>query len=325
MRRSQREPPLLFPFLLPGVDLTALSARGNAHARAVTLAASGNAGASHRPKLALSESELQKLVDRTWSRRYRWNAFQPIVKLTEAYDPNAGGLPAVLHRYVTQNALQPYADRAARDYRLWVQLGIAADQVDFIGFIGRYVGQHPGTKTSVELLLLLDMLAQASLDDLLTLLQTEPGVDLRWTWRTSRTAFEAIVKIRSFYDCELRRMNLGTPAALTTHYRQIRLAILRQIVAAAPDGYRVDAARFKMGAILWLERRHDEAVAAWRSISGCTDDDSYGSVCPALRLAVGSSTVNATEIDRLMSHEQPAWLSFSFDRLRQFGFRFDTF
>jgi hypothetical protein len=108
---------LLFPFLLPGVDLTAFGAPGTAHPRAATLAGSGNTAAAHRPKLALSERELQKLVDRTWSRRYRWNAFQPIVKLTEAYDSDAGALPAVLHRYVTENALQPHADAGARDDR----------------------------------------------------------------------------------------------------------------------------------------------------------------------------------------------------------------
>jgi hypothetical protein len=80
-----------------------------------------------------------------------------------------------------------------------------------------------------------------------------------------------------------------------------------------------------MGAILWFEHRQDEAVQAWRSLERCTGDESYGRVCSALRTAVSGSTVQSNEIDRLLAQEQAAWLSFSFDRLRQFGFRFDTF
>jgi len=316
---------LLFPFLVPGIDLKEFGGSEDAHVGAVTFAGFANAGASHRPSLEINDRDMQKLADRAWSRRYRWNAFQTIVTLTETYDANHGALPTVMHMYAKQNALQPYADAGVRDYRLWVQLGIAADQVDFIGFISRYVNAHPASKTSVELLFLLDMLAQGSLDDLLTLLQTQPGVDLRWTWRTSKLAFEAMVKIRAFYDRELRRMNLASPAAVTTYYRNIRLAILRQVLAVTPDGDGANEARFKIGTILWFEHRQQEAVQMWRSISACTGDRTYGGVCPALRAAVESSIVNTKEIERVMSQEQAAWLSFSFDRLRRFGFRFDTF
>ncbi len=52
---------------------------------------------------------------------------------------------------------------------MWAQLGLAADHVDFIDFVSEYASQHPSSKTTTELLFLVDKLAQASLDALVTL------------------------------------------------------------------------------------------------------------------------------------------------------------
>jgi hypothetical protein len=100
---------------------------------------------SGRPPLAMSDAAVAVLVDKTWSRRERWNGFQGIADLAKRHSPTRGELPAVLRRYADQNLLQPYVESHARDPRLWVMLGIASDHSDFIDFITRYVAEHPAT------------------------------------------------------------------------------------------------------------------------------------------------------------------------------------
>jgi len=136
------------------------------------------------PRLRVSPTELQTIVDLAWSRRARWKVFQSIRTITDGYDPNEGRLPTLLRAYVDEDLLQPYQDTTIRDPRLWTQLGIAADHADFIQFITGYAARHPSTRVTTELLFLLDKLAQASLDALMTLLDTEPTRDLRaGLWR----------------------------------------------------------------------------------------------------------------------------------------------
>jgi hypothetical protein len=106
----------------------------------------------------LSDSALQSLIDQSWSRRDRWRTFQPIVKLAERYNADIGKLPTVLHAYLDQNGTQPYVDSTVLDPRVWLQLGLAADHVDWVGFISRYASEHPSTRATTELLFLWIML-----------------------------------------------------------------------------------------------------------------------------------------------------------------------
>src|SRR5688572_33097414 len=76
---------------------------------------------ANRP-LVLGELALQAMVDKSWSRRDRWTAFQPIIALAESHSADDGDLPALLQRYQRQNALQPYEDKSTRDPRLWAEL-----------------------------------------------------------------------------------------------------------------------------------------------------------------------------------------------------------
>ena len=149
-----------------------------------------------RRPLALSETELQALVDKAWARHERWAAFEPLSKLTETFQPNAGQLPALLQRYIDQNSLQPYADGDIRDSRLWAQLGIAADHVSFIAFIRRFAAAHPRTRTTTELLFLLDKLAEANQDALSVLRGTDPQEQLAWTRQANPEAFVWLTEIR---------------------------------------------------------------------------------------------------------------------------------
>jgi hypothetical protein len=100
----------------------------------------------------LSDAALQSLIDQSWSRRDRWRAFQHIAKLADRYNTDVGKLPTVLHTYLEQNGTQPQVDSTVPDPRVWLQLGLAADHVDWVGFVSRYASEHPSTRTTTELL-----------------------------------------------------------------------------------------------------------------------------------------------------------------------------
>jgi hypothetical protein len=322
---------LLFPFLSPGVSLaelgTALDQRPVELVIPLADVAPPPNPTASPPPLQIGAAALQSIADRSWSRRYRWNAFQEIVKLAGVHDADRGELPALVQMYVKQNALQPYVDGRIRDHRLWVQMGIAADQVDFIAFISRYATQHQGAKTSIELLFLLDTLAKSSLDNLLTLGGTDPSADLRWTKKENATAFELMAAVHSYYRQQLQKMGLASTEHVGDYYRHVRLSILRHIINTTRHEYRSNDARFLIGAILWSKGQHAEALRAWREITRTIADDryvaSYTSLLPAIGLLVGP--VDDREVDRILAREQAAWVSLSFHRLRQFGYRFDTF
>jgi hypothetical protein len=72
-----------------------------------------------------------------------------------------------------RNLLQPYVDSAAPDPRFWVMLGLATDHIDVIEFVGRYTRQHPSSRTTTELLFLLDELAEANRGAFDLLLRTD--------------------------------------------------------------------------------------------------------------------------------------------------------
>ena len=276
------------------------------------------------PPLALRAAAMQALLDKSWSRRERWKAFQSIAKVVNAYDADEGAIPGLLRGYGVQNGLQPYVDKTMRDPRLWIQLGLAVDHADFIDFISRYASRHPSTKATTELLFLLDKLAQASLDALVTLLDVNPATDLQWTWRANRRAFELILAIRRYYGAQLERRELTSREALKKRYDEVRLSILTGIVRTTPHGYRTGDARFLIGAIYWGQGRVADAVNTWSELR-IDPADFYAAASTQILEAIASPTVNARRVNRILDGEHGRWVSLSFDRLRQFGYRFDTF
>jgi hypothetical protein len=284
---------------------------------------------SIRTPLQLTDRELQKVIDSAWSRRHRWEPFQPIAALANAHDASDGQLPRLLREYVEQNGLQPYVDGATRDGRLWVQLGLAADHADFIGYITRYVREHAGTKASVELLFLLEKLAEASLDALVTLIDIDRQRDLGWTMRTHRFAYAAIVTLQDHYKSQLAQMTLTSRDDLVAYYDRIRLMILQAILDHAPGGYRATDARFLIGSILWKRGKLDDAERVWRQMRVDPADsyaDSASRILYELRTwDSGAGNADAHRIDRILNAEQGLWIVRSYERLRTFGYRFDTF
>jgi len=281
---------------------------------------------------------LQTLIDRSWSRRDRWTPFQEILRLADAHDANAGKLPALLHEYEAQNGLQPYVDASIRDPRLWTELGLAADHVEFIGFISRYAAEHPSTRATTELLFLLDKIAQASFDALVTLVDTIPGAQLEWTREANGDAFAFIVDVRRHYLSVLRRKGLDSTDALAAFYDRARLDILTGILRTTPRGYRANDARFLIGSIHWRGGHVGDALRAWRPMT-IDPEDAYAASIARLHGAIAAETGSdrgnvdssetvrrlAQQINAILRAEHGRWIMFSLDRLHQFGFRFDTF
>lgn len=322
---------VLFPFVTPGLSLDHFALRpGDPRTLLFERGTdAGRRGKAGRP-LALSDAALQALVDKAWSRRERWQAFEPIRRLAVAHDADAGALPLLFQRYTDQDALQPYQDQAIRDPRFWAQLGLAADHVKFIGFIREFAAAHPGTRASIELLFLLDRIAEASGDALTTLLAYDPERDLRWTRESNRPAYRLALQLLHHYRSELSRRGMYSNAAVALHYDRVRLAILDGIVRTAPGGYRASDARFLMGAIFWKQGREQEAMRAWHGLA-CAATDSYVTACTQMTRVMRASVTGgarpalASEIARVLKNEQGRWWDLSYDRLKRFGYRFDSY
>jgi hypothetical protein len=333
---------LLFPFVTPGLSLGRFGIaphpelRDGFHDPLASVAAADKSRGS--PPLVLSDAALQALVDDTWSRRDRWPLFRRIEKIAETHHPDAGKLPALLHEYQAQNGLQPYLDASIRDPRLWTELGLAADHVEFIGFISRFASQHPSTKATTELLFLLDKLAQASFDALVTLLDTMPDPQLRWTHDANRGAYDFIVDIRHHYANLLVRKGLSSSEALAAHFDKVRLDILAGILRTTPGGYRANDARFLIGSVYWRQQNIGGALRTWRAMT-VDRTDGYAASIARILSAIATHTggdrgdvdtrettrLLAADIERILRAEHGRWIMFSMDRLKQFGFHFDTF
>ena len=331
---------VLFPFVTPGIALEHFTFPPTPHAERLADYPAGRGGSPRERRvareLALDDAQLQRLVDQSWSRRHRWERFQPLAKMTGAYSGESGRLPELLQRYCDQNSLQPYADAETKDPRLWVQLGIAADHVDFIGFIRRYAARHPGTQMTTALLFLLDNMAQGSRDALAPLLDVQPAVDLAWTRDADERAYRLAVQLKRYYARELARRGLTSAEAITLHFEGVRLAILDEILRTTPRGYRAGDALFLKGTIYWRQKRVRDALQSWRSIAVDANDSHVHAYSPILLLLqkhggarsggdAGPHLALSQEINQVLKNVQGRWFAFSYDRLQQFGFRVDTF
>ena len=334
---------LLFPFLTPGISLERFELAPHLDPRDTfhdPFASRSDARPrrGRKPPLVMTGPALQALVDDSWSRRNRWSPFQRIMALADRYDADAGRLPALLREDQAQDGLQPYVDAAIRDPRMWTELGLAADHVEFIGFISRYASEHPSTRATTELLFLLDKIAQASLDALVTLLDTVPEEHLDWTRSANPNAFAFVVNLRRHYATALLKKGLATGNRLTAYYDKERLGILTGILRTTPRGYRANDARYLIGSIYWRQGHTGDALRAWRGMTIDAGDEyavTIGRLLNAIAMETGGDRGNldagdtmrrlALQIDAVLRAEHGRWIMFSMDRLHQFGFRFDSF
>jgi len=327
--RIGRHPIVLFPFVTPGLALDTFFTSAAAPSRLVFENPYARPPAAPDPtpgrRLTMSVSALQALVDRSWTRANRWQAFDAIRRLTLDGDPDDDRLATLIALYRDQNALQPYADGSVRDLRLWAQLGLAADHVDFIGFIRAYAAAHPATKVTTELLFLLDTLAQANEDALAVLVETNQPGDLEWTKQTHPRAYLLARQIQRAYAIDIVRLGLTSRGGIEAFYSRGRLSILTRILQTTPNGYRADDARFLIGEILWRQGRRDEALRAWRGMTAGPSDATYAIAIAQIRAAVQPASPDARNIGFILKNQQGRWLSFSDDRLRRFGYRADAY
>jgi hypothetical protein len=128
----------------------------------------------------------------------------------------------------------------------------------------------------------------------------------------------------------MSRLGILSDAALATHYARARLAILEGILRTTPNGYRASDARFLIGAILWRQGRSAEAIETWRDMRPVATDSYRGAsvqILSALSAEGGShdGALLSRAVNQALTHELGRWVDFSYDRLKQFGYRFDTY
>ena len=341
----------LFPFLTRTFSFNVEKPREKRAQSLLNPFSSQPAITMHTPPLVMPDSEVQRIVDEAWSRRERWGPFQRIRTLADQYNADTGQVPALLRGHADQNALQPYVEAKMRDPRVWTQLALAADHGLFIDYISEYVSRHPGTKASVELLFLLDLLAQGSLDTLQFFLEIVPDRDLKWTHRMNPEAFKSLVDIQDFYLEQRRKRGLDSHRSLGRHYDQIRTQILTTILQTSPDGYRVNDARYLLGELNWKRDRFAEAKRIWSEMRvdpqgryaeastavllAMRDADARRGAAPpqpAVRRGPPYSSPDSANlqaevraINQILEDEYQRWVGFYRARLQHFGYALDTF
>ena len=323
--RQRRE--VLFPFLtgqLPFLDALRATAAAERQRLHNPLGTGGRRDRRTQPPLELSAAALKTLVDRAWSRRDRWQSLAEIAQLTTRYDANDGELPAVVRGHVERNLLQPYIESSVPDPRFWVMLGLAADHLDVIQFVGRYAQQHPSSRTTTELLFLLDELADAN-RGAFDLLMGANIAGLGHTAASSPQDVQLAWQLQRGYEAWTRAHAVDTPRTLDARYDAVRLTILSTIIETSPNGYGAADARFLAGRLLWNRDDIAGAVRWWREM-GTDERQTYAEARAGIRRALGpNGEVDALAILGVLAGERSRWLRESADRLARFGFTPATF
>jgi hypothetical protein len=277
------------------------------------------------PVLKLDDAEYDRVIDRAWSRRVRWQSFSEIAALVREHDPNGGDAPLLVRSHLDHNLLQPYFDTTTRDPRYWVTLGLAADHEPFIQFVAAFVRDHPSSRATTELLFMLDEFAQASRDAMLMLLATDPDAMLGDTRAENADAFALARSIDRYYRDWARANRLDRSERVRERFDDVRVRILQAIVTSTPDGYGAADARFLLGRIYWDRNDRPAALAWWRDLVP-DERDAYAEASAAIARELSESgALGSARINSILGAEYRRWLTFSADRLDQFGYAFDKF
>jgi len=323
--RQRRE--VLFPFLsgrLPFLDEVRDASSAERQRLHNPIGTGGRRRRTDRPPLQLTDAAREALVNGSWSRRDRWRSLTSIAELTARHDPDDGDLPVVVRGHVERNLLQPYVDSAAPDPRFWVMLGLAADHIDVIEFVGRYAQQHPSSRTTTELLFLLDELAEANRGAFDLLLRTDVA-SLTGTAASSPEDVQLALQLQRGYAQWTREHGLDDVKSLDAHYDGVRLSILSTIVETSPRGYGAADARFLAGRLLWDRSDIDGAVELWRAM-GPDERATYATVRAVIGRALHpDGGVDVIAIVRALGAERGRWLRESAARLARFGYTPGTF
>jgi hypothetical protein len=277
------------------------------------------AAASALPPLTLTATATQQLVDESFARRDRWQRFRTVATLLTHHDAQRGQAADLMRAYLDQNLLQPYCYGKTRDGQYWALLENAADHADFLEFIRGYARTHPASRTTTELLFLMDELAQASREAAVGVLTTEVSRDLLRTAVESPPAARLAAEVAQHLRGWLAAHQLGV-AEVRLAFDRVRLRLLATIVETSPDGYRAADARYLAGEIFFRQGDVSQAVEWWQAMRPRAGD---GYATLAMRDAVKAADVYA--IQRVLSREHARWSAINYQRLRQFGYRCDTY
>ena len=312
----------LFPFLTH--DFAFLESAAADARKSTTDVANPMTTAASDPPLSLAPAARQQLVDESFARRDRWIRFGTIARLIETHDANRGDAATLVREYLDQNILQPYCHGRTKDGQFWALLENAADHADFLEFIRDYAKRHPASRTTTELLFFVDELAQASREAALTVSGTVIHRDLLRTAVESPPAARLAADIdRSLRD-SLAARGL-TLADMPEAYDSFRLRLFATVVETTPGGYREADARFLAGQIFFMRRDTDQALEWWKPMRP-VEGDSYAPAAREIADAIrGHDRLDAAAIGTILSRERARWNVTSYGRLRQFGYRCDTY
>jgi hypothetical protein len=314
----------LFPFTRGDVLQQQIPTRLQKENDVLSTSAFAVVSSINRPPLELTRDQLQELLDKSWSRRRRWDAFKPIAEIASDHDPEVGDLPLLLRGYVEQNSLQPFTASWYPEGKLWALLSIAADHADFVEYISRFIAQHPSSRSSTELLFLLDNVVQANLEALITLVRTDPLTDLHWTQAANPRAMEALSALHLYHQTALGRRGFWRVDALKMTYDTVRVKVLLHLIRNTPRGYRSNDALFLLGEIYWRQGKFGDAAGSWQKMVPHPTDTHFAASLE-IRQALTHGTADRDRITAALDRNKDRWIDASFVRLKRFGYRFNTF
>jgi hypothetical protein len=274
--------------------------------------------------LSLDDRLRQQIVDEAWSRRDRWKQFSQIRALLVGHDAHSGDASALMRAYLDQNLLQPYCDGRTKDGQFWALLENSTEYVDFLEFIRSYARTRSSSRTTTELLFLMDELTQGNRDVAQTVLNTNVSHDLAYSATISPRAARLAAAIAADLRVWLASHGYAQQQGVGPAYDQVRLRVLSTIVETTPDGYRESDARFLAGEILFLQGNIEEAMQWWVKMQP-RDGDTYADAAKAILSILEPGKVDVSALRRVLWRESARWHDVNYSRLVHFGYRCDSY
>jgi len=101
--------------------------------------------------------------------------------------------------------------------------------------------------------------------------------------------------------------------------------VLATIVETSPNGYREADARYLVGEIFFRQGDLGQAIEWWRPMKPAAGD-SYAKAAAAILAELGGGAPpNERAIRRVLENEAARWNALNYERLRQFGYRCDSY
>jgi hypothetical protein len=274
--------------------------------------------------LSLDRALLQQLVDESWSRRDRWQRFQQLRALLVGHDAHAGDAPALMREYLDQNLLQPYCHAKTKDGQFWALLENATEHVDFLEFIRSYARTRSSSRTTTELFFLMDELAQGNREVAEVVLGTSVSHDLPYSATVAPNAARLAARIAHDLNGWLAAHGFTRHEGVAEAYDQFRLRVLATIVETSPGGYREADARYLAGEIFFRQGNLDQAIEWWKPMRP-QEGDSYAEAAAAIRRVLDRGPVDPIALRPILWAETARWKEQNYQRLKQFGYRCDSY